>query len=112
VTVCVFACVFKYESSKIFIHASVLDFVDSYQNYRLLDKMSKIMVRGPADSIFGVHKHLNCPALDFEKARERKNNVVYQENKVNICVSACVCARESERGSLWSCVCACVHVGA
>jgi hypothetical protein len=52
------------------------------ENYRLLDRMSKIMVRGPAESIFGVHKHANCPALDFEKARARRNNAVHEENKV------------------------------
>ena len=56
------------------------------ENYRLLDRMSKIMVRGPADSIFGLHQHANCPALDFERARERRNNVVFQENKVSTCV--------------------------
>lgn len=52
------------------------------ENYRLLDRMSKIMVRGPAESIFGVHKHANCPALDFEKARARRNNAVHEENKL------------------------------
>ena len=45
--------------------------------------MSKIMVRGPADSIFGVHQHANCPALDFQKARDRRHAQVHEENKVS-----------------------------
>jgi hypothetical protein len=52
------------------------------ENYRLLDRMSKIMVRGPADSIFGVHQHANCPALDYEKARQRRNDKLFEENKL------------------------------
>lgn len=52
------------------------------ENYRLLDRMSKIMVRGPAESIFGVHKHANCPALDFEKARNRRNDKIFEDNQI------------------------------
>jgi len=104
---CVCFCVCLSAWINILIHASVLDFVLFYQNYRLLEKMSKIMVRGPADSIFGVHKHLNCPALDFEKARERKNNMAYQENKV---YSFCVCVQEREREREFVFVCVCVRL--
>eukprot|EP00281_Chroomonas_sp_CCMP1168_P026612 CAMPEP_0206250598 /NCGR_PEP_ID=MMETSP0047_2-20121206/21566_1 /ASSEMBLY_ACC=CAM_ASM_000192 /TAXON_ID=195065 /ORGANISM="Chroomonas mesostigmatica_cf, Strain CCMP1168" /LENGTH=162 /DNA_ID=CAMNT_0053676475 /DNA_START=52 /DNA_END=537 /DNA_ORIENTATION=+ len=52
------------------------------ENYRLLDKMSKIMVRNAAESVFGVHSNLNCPALDGEKARERKTRMVLEQNQV------------------------------
>lgn len=52
------------------------------ENFRLLDKMSKIMVRNAADSVFGVHSNMNCPALDGEKARNRKTKVLLEENQV------------------------------
>eukprot|EP00282_Hemiselmis_andersenii_P012319 CAMPEP_0114142074 /NCGR_PEP_ID=MMETSP0043_2-20121206/18254_1 /TAXON_ID=464988 /ORGANISM="Hemiselmis andersenii, Strain CCMP644" /LENGTH=199 /DNA_ID=CAMNT_0001236271 /DNA_START=117 /DNA_END=713 /DNA_ORIENTATION=- len=52
------------------------------ENYRLLDKMSKIMVRGAANSVFGLHSNLNCPALDGEKARTRKTRILLEENQV------------------------------
>jgi hypothetical protein len=52
------------------------------ENFRLLDKMSKIMVRNAANSVFGVHSSINCPALDGEKARTRKTKVLLEENQV------------------------------
>lgn len=52
------------------------------ENYRLLDKMSKIMVRNAADSVFGVHSNINCPALDGEKARTRKTRTLLEQNQV------------------------------
>ena len=82
--------------------------------------MSKIMVRGPADSIFGVHQHANCPALDFQKARDRRHAQVHEENKVrhaeyrmHTCINvqlvrACACGRE--RGLLVTIVRDCARI--
>lgn len=52
------------------------------ENFRLLDSMSKIMVRGAADSVFGVHSNINCPALSTAKGREIQARRVVQENQV------------------------------
>ena len=41
-----------------------------------------MQVRGAADSVFGVHSNINCPALNQEKAREKKARQVVQENQV------------------------------
>lgn len=52
------------------------------ENFRLLDSMSKIMVRNAANSVFGVHKLANCPALDGEKARNRNKKSLSEQNQV------------------------------
>uniref|UniRef100_A0A7S4PLI0 Cilia- and flagella-associated protein 97 n=3 Tax=Guillardia theta TaxID=55529 RepID=A0A7S4PLI0_GUITH len=52
------------------------------ENFRLLDKMSRIMVRNAADSVFGEHTNLNCPALDGERARKRRNDKLIEQNQL------------------------------
>ena len=71
--------------------------------------MSKIMVRGPAESIFGVHQHPYCPALDFEKARDRKNMQIHLENKVCVCVHVCVCMYVCKHTHTHKCSLARIH---
>eukprot|EP00960_Hanusia_phi_P039561 753939-Hanusia_phi.AAC.1 len=52
------------------------------ENFRLLDKMSRIMVRNAADSVFGEHTNLNCPALDGERARKKKMDKLVEQNQL------------------------------
>jgi hypothetical protein len=53
------------------------------ENFRLLDRMSKIMVRDASHSIMGVHEtQNNFPALNAVRTRERKAKKMVEENQV------------------------------
>ncbi len=52
------------------------------ENFRLLDRMSKIMVRDASHSIMGVHEtQNNFPALNAVRSRERKAKQMVEENQ-------------------------------